>query len=84
MFIISDELHAEWIGEFPHREQAMAELHRLAGVPWDQAPNRAPCTGSKTCGRSYELVEYDDSQKPWRELSRIPMLDISAAGVRWL
>jgi hypothetical protein len=84
MFLIEDENHSEWIAEFATRELAMAELRRLVDVPWDQAPNRAPCTSSRTCGRNYELIEYDDSREPWRELARSAVLKISATEVRWL
>ena len=84
MFVIEDENHAEWIGEYPSREEALAELNRLADVPWDQAPNAAPCTSWATCGRKYELIEYETSETPWRELSRPTALEISASGVRWL
>ncbi len=84
MFIIEDEAHAELQdGEFETEQDAMAELHRRALLPWDQTPNVAPCTSWRTCGRRYELVEYDKSATPWRELSRRQILDISAEGVRW-
>ena len=84
MFIIEDEAHAELQdGEFETQPDAMVELHRRAAIPWDQAPNLAPCTSWQTCGRRYELVEYDKSATPWIELSRRPILDISAQGVRW-
>lgn len=84
MFVIEDELHAEQIGRFGTRDEAMAELQRLASTPWDKPPNVAPCTGWKTCGRSYEIIEYDTSREPWRELGRAATLEVSAAGVRWL
>jgi hypothetical protein len=29
-------------------------------------------------------VEYDDTELPWKELSRVLTLNISAAGVRWV
>jgi hypothetical protein len=83
MFVIEDELHAEHQGEFADRETAMAELERRAQIPWDQPPNVAPCTSWRTCGRNYELVQYDDKQSPWRELDRIRVLEISAAGIKW-
>lgn len=83
MFVIEDELHAQTQGEFPDRDAALAELERRAQIPWDQAPNVAPCTSWRTCGRNYELVEYDDKQFPWRELSRVSVLEISAAGIKW-
>lgn len=84
MFVIEDELHAEWQGEFQTRQHAIAELRRRALIPWNEEPNAAPCTSWVTCGRSYELVEYDDSTVPWKQLSRALILEISASGVRWL
>ncbi len=83
MYIIEDDLHAALFGEFASFEQAAAELQRLATLPWDQLPNRPPCTSWATCGRAYEVVEYDTAQQPWRELSRVPVLSVSAAGVIW-
>ncbi|CAN5612440.1 hypothetical protein BH10PSE14_BH10PSE14_08680 [soil metagenome] len=84
MFVIYDELHAEHVGEFATREEALAELRRLASVPWDQAPNVAPCMSWRTCGRQYELVEYDDTGTPWRTLSQEPALEVSQTEVKWL
>lgn len=83
MFVIEDERHAEHMGEFPRQDEAMTELERLAALPWDQPPNLAPCTNWAQCGRSYELVEFDVSQSPWRELSRRPVLEVTSSGVRW-
>jgi hypothetical protein len=83
MFVIEDERHSEQIGTFSSREEALGELRRLASVPWDQAPNIAPCTGWAGCGRSYEIVEYNSDQESWRELSRNLTLDISDGGVTW-
>ncbi len=85
MFVIEDEAHAEpQEGRFQTRQQAIAELRRRAAIPWNEEPNRAPCTNWLNCGRRYELVEYDDTVLPWNELSRNLILDISAAGVRWI
>ncbi len=84
MFVIEDEAHAErQRGDFQTREDAMAELRRRASIPWDEAPNAAPCTNWRNCGRRYEIVEYDVSTRPWRELTRRFMLEIDAKGVRW-
>jgi hypothetical protein len=80
---IEDEIHAELQGEYASVEEAMAELKRRALIPWDHPPNCAPCTSWKTCGREYLLIEYDDTQTPWKELRRMAMLEISAAGVVW-
>ena len=37
----------------------------------------------RTCGRVYELIDYDDTQAPWTELRRFTALEISARGVKW-
>ena len=42
MFLIEDELHAEQIGEFASRNEAIVELRRLARIAWDREPNQAP------------------------------------------
>lgn len=83
MFVIEDEAHAEPQGEFETLEGAIAALRRRAASPWDEPPNVAPCMEWKTCGRRYEIVEYDVAETPWREVRRIHALDVSAGGVRW-
>jgi hypothetical protein len=82
-FEIEDQLHAEHHSSHPTLAAAIAELRRLALIPWDQGPNLAPCTGWRNCGRQYEIVEYDTSSEPWRELQRLPALEIDSQGVRW-
>ena len=85
MFKIEDERHAEHQpGEFISLAAAAAELRRLSELPWDQAPNVAPCTNWRNCGRTYEVVEYDVSATPWKELSRVTALEVRAVGVKWL
>jgi len=37
----------------------------------------------KTCGRTYEIIEYDNSVDPWKELKRVFVLEISANGIEW-
>jgi hypothetical protein len=83
MFVIEDRIHCEWQGEYASFEEALAELLQRAEVPWDQAPNIAPCTSCKTCGREYVVIEFDNSQSPWQALRRVPILDISASGIKW-
>jgi hypothetical protein len=83
MFAIEDEAHDERIGEYSTVEDAVTELRRLADIPWDQEPNVAPCTHWPTCGRRYEVVEYDTSA-PWRVLQRVPALNVSAKATEWL
>lgn len=83
MFVIEDEIHCDWHGQYGNFDDAVAELRRRATLPWDQPPNAAPCTSSKTCGREYVIIEFDDSSLPWKELRRVPAFDVSAAGVKW-
>jgi hypothetical protein len=81
MFTIEDERHAEpQEGEFSTLAAAIAELKRRATLPWDQAPNVAPCTNWKNCGRTYEIIEYDTRSTPWQEIQRIPALEVSRCG----
>jgi hypothetical protein len=84
MFMIEDETHCESSGTFATFDDAFAELRRRAEMSWDVEPNRAPCMSWRTCGRTYEIIEYDDSHVPWRQLQRVPILEVAATGVRWL
>jgi hypothetical protein len=83
MFVVEDELHAEQQGSFPTWIEAIAELERRSKIPWNDPPNLAPCTNWAKCGRSYEVVEYDDNGITMQELSRTRILDIYAAGIHW-
>jgi hypothetical protein len=83
MFSIEDELHAESQGDYVTFEEAVAELKRRSLLPWNEWPNVAPCTSWKTCGRNYEIIEYDTSITPWKEIRRIPALEIRAEGIKW-
>ena len=84
MFAIEDERHAEPQGTYATETEAMAELKRRYRVAWSEPPNRAPCMNWVNCGRSYELVSYDDhNPSNWQELSRVRALYISASGVCW-
>ena len=83
IFVIDDELHAESQGEYDSLDEAISELRRRAALPWNQTPNIVPCADWKTCGRSYEIVEYDQTSIPWKELRRIPALKISASELAW-
>jgi hypothetical protein len=81
VFRIEDELHAESVGEeFESFESALTEVRRLAGIPWGQEPNVARCQGWRTCGRHYEIVEYDAS---WVERGRTSVVEIMHDGVKW-
>jgi hypothetical protein len=84
MFVIEDGWHAEWIGEYVSREEAHAELRRLANLPWDAVPNCCPCMSWRTCGRRYHLIEFDASSDTWRRLSDEAVLDVSAEKTEWL
>ena len=83
-FVVEDEMHAEICGEYSSFEDAVTEVRRRADIPWNESPNRCPCTARKTCGRNYEVVEYDATKEPWIRLTSTPMLRLSADEVTWL
>lgn len=83
MFVVSDELHDESAGQFQSLEEAVTWISQLAMIAWDDEPNRAPCTSWRTCGRTYMIVEFDDSARPWREIRSIEAVEIDASGVKW-
>jgi hypothetical protein len=83
MFVIEDEIHAEWSGEFQSFEEAFAELQARSQIAWDSPPNQCPCMSWKTCGREYSIIEFDSSTTSWAEKSRIPVLTVSAEGTKW-
>lgn len=82
MFEIEDEAHAKSQGAFHILEEALAELKRRASMPWDCMPNRASCTSWRTCGRRYEIVEYQDEHSATVR-QRLLALEMDAKGVVW-
>lgn len=84
-FCIEDEFHDEPMeGEFDSFETALAEVRRLAALPWGEPPNQAPCRGWTTCGRHYEIVEYDASiEGRLTERSRTPIVKVMSDGPKW-
>jgi len=81
MFVIDDEAHCEiQEGVFRTRAEAIAELERRALIPWNEEPNRAPCTNWKKCARRYLVLEYDDART---HTSRELVLTISPNGIEW-
>ena len=82
-FVIEDESHAEQVSEHPSLGNAWEALRHLATIPWDCEPNVAPCKSWQTCGRNYEIIEYETSTQPWQELRRVAGLSVSAKGVVW-
>jgi hypothetical protein len=82
-FVIEDKSHAEQISEHQSFGNAWDALRHLATIPWDHEPNVAPCKSWRTCGRDYEIIEYDTSAEPWQELRRVAGLSVSAKGTGW-
>jgi hypothetical protein len=83
IFIIEDQNHGEQIGEFSTLQGAWEELQRLSTIPWDAKPNVAPCQSWRTCGRDYEIVEYNTAAVPWTPVHRYAGLEVSAKGIVW-
>ena len=84
MYIIYDELHAEFISEkFDPLDSAISELRRISEIPFGEEPNSPPCCGWELCKRIYHIHEYDDAQLPWELLSNEKALQISASEIKW-
>ena len=82
-FVLEDDFHAEWQGEYGSLEEALEELKRRATLPWDDEPNRCPCTSWRTCHRDYHILEFDNSTTPWGKLRDLGYLEVSAKGAVW-
>jgi hypothetical protein len=84
MYIIEDDFHAEIIGEkFDTFDSVLFELQRISEIPFGEAPNKPSCGGWRDCIRDYHIVEYDDSQLPWKLISNTKVLQISASEIKW-
>ena len=82
-FVIEDAIHLDWHESFASLDAALERVRRLARTPWSKPPNRAPCIGWETCGREWEILDYDVSETPWQLRARIPALAISRDGATW-
>ena len=83
IFVVEDQSHVEPMGEFATLPDAWAELQRLSAIPWDEHPNLAPCQSWRTCGRDYEIIEYETASLPWTQVKRYAGLEVSAKGIVW-
>lgn len=82
--VIEGSIHCERIDECESFEAAIARLRELAYLPWDHEPNRASCMSWRTCGREYQIIEYDDSATPWTVVREADVLKVSASAVEWI
>jgi hypothetical protein len=82
-FVIEDGIHGEQSGELSTLGEAWSELQRLSLVPWDEHPNKAPCTSWQNCGRKYDILEYEFEGTECRVVKRVPGLEISSRGSLW-
>jgi hypothetical protein len=83
-FVLEDQTHSECAGEFDDETSVIAEVRRRFALPWNEEPNRAPCTSWKTCGRQYEVLVYDTDSTPWKLVGSRRALDVSAEGAALL
>jgi hypothetical protein len=80
MWTVEDELHADHIGRYASRDEALAEIRRRLREPWDGDDNRAPCQSWRTCGRHYVLYPPGTAgSNEWISVARI-----DPGAVRWL
>lgn len=81
IYIIEDQIHCESIWEFKNLSDTINELQRLSNLAWNVDRNIAPCMSYETCGREYELIEYEVNWSEWIELHREAIFDIDSSGV---
>ena len=84
IYIIEDQIHAEWLGKYESLPLAIQELKRLSSISFGTSPNKCPCSNSADCSREYEIIEYKTESDPWQELRRFGTLEISKNGMSWL
>jgi hypothetical protein len=82
-FGIFEDIHCESLGDYVDLEEALAEIERLRERRGMRLPIKAPCKNWKTCGRRYEVFEYDPSKPPPNLVCPVLTLKISAKGVKW-
>ena len=80
-FVIEDDFHAEIMGRFQTRADALDRVARLAETPFTQSPNMPPCVAGDRCCRKYYLIEYDTETVPWTKLSAKLLLSMTANSV---
>jgi len=83
-FSIEDETHAEFQGDFRSFDEALNELKRRAKIPWNEPPNKCPCTGWETCDRRYSITEFLIGDSTYTPQSEAEVLTISAKEILWL
>lgn len=75
-----DDHHSWLMGEFNSRDDALAEIDRLASLAWDHPDNKCPCLSWETCSRLYAIRVPEDGTHHWSE----PVVEVGSGGVRWL
>jgi hypothetical protein len=70
MFIIVDLIHCDYLSRHRTYALALGKLKKLAKIPWDSYPNKAPCTQWRKCGREYFIREFDIDESPWKFISQ--------------
>lgn len=85
MYAIYDDVHCEYGSEFATLAQSLAELDRLASLPWNEPPKVAPCSEWASCGRRYRVIAVSTDQgAPYSHVPVAPRLCVGHNGIRWL
>lgn len=82
-FVITDQIHDEDFGTFDSFDEAVLELKKIADIPWNKEPNLSLCESQETCGREYEIVEYNTESEPWQHIKTTPALSVFAELTKW-
>lgn len=89
-YLIEDDLHADSLGEtYSTLEDALAEVHRIINLPFEQEPHTPPCTSWRQCQREIVIREVRTLParpkwgRPRTSFVLIPILTTSVNGVVW-
>lgn len=89
-YLIDDDFHADSLGEtYSTLEDALAEVHRVISLPFEQEPHTPPCISWLQCQREIVLREVRTlaARPKWGRLRTgfvlIPILTTSVNGVVW-
>ncbi len=80
---IEEEMHVEpQNGEFDFFEQALECLKEFAKLLRNEKPNKCPCSDWKSCESQYQIIEYFDANIPWKEISKLNVIPVSAKVIK--
>ena len=67
-YLIEDDFHADSLGEtYSTLEDALAEVHRIINLPFEQEPHSPPCTSWRQCQREI-VIKRSSNTARWPQV----------------